>query len=287
MKVKWVAILAAFIVAAVTGFLLIPGHGRQPEAFEGRIEPEAVITAATLGGRVKSVLAHRGQHVEAGQVLVSFEAEELDARVKQARAVLALAPPGVIATTASFVERVPPSIWASLLQTDPVRVEAEREYAEALAAAERDGTAAARAQLKRAESSRVAAFQRIDDLRTQTLVSLEKVRAEAERTMLWLSSQRERLEVRSPVSGIIELLDLTAGDDVMPGGAVALVAVPGKWVVTSSGQYPVGSPVEVVLPDGAHIRAKTADTGGDGHLRVLVFTLATGIHAGDTVGLRF
>lgn len=287
MKVKWVVLLAAFAVAAGVALLLLSGHVSKPATFEGRIEPEAVIAAATLGGRVKSVLARRGQHVDAGQVLVRFEAEDLDARMKQAQAALALAPPGVIATTASFVERVPSSIWASLLQTDPVRLAAEREYGDALAAAERDGTVAARARLKRAETLRVSAFRRTDDLRPQTLVNLEKVRAEAERTLLWFTAQRERLDVQSPVGGIVELLDLTAGDNVMPGAAVALVALPGRWVVTSRAQYPSGSPVEVLLPDGVRIRAKTADTGGDGHVRVLVSSLAANIHAGDAVGLRF
>jgi HlyD family secretion protein len=281
MKGKWAVVLAAFAVAAAGC------HRAETAAFQGRIEPEAVVAAATLGGRVKAVLVQRGQNVETGQVLVQFEAEDLDTRMKQVQTMLALAPPGVIETTASFVERVPPSTWVSLLRTDPVRIEAEREYAEALAAVERGGTGAARARLRRAERLRVTAFRRTGDFQPQSLVNLEKVRAEADRTMLWLASQRERLEVRSPVNGVVELLDLAVGDSVMPGAAVALVALPGKWEVTARCPYPAGKPVEVQLPDGTRLRAETADAGGDGHVRVLVSTSSAGIRAGDTVWLRF
>jgi multidrug resistance efflux pump len=287
MRMQWAVVLAALGIAGLVAFLTRSDHGDAAPTSVGRIEPEAVIAAATLGGRVKSVHAQRGQHLNVGDVLVRFEADELDARMKRVQEVVALAPLGVIATTASFVERVPPSMWASLLQTDPVRLDAEREYVEALAAVERDGTPAARARLNRAQILRVSAIRRVDELRPQALTHLEKVRAEAESTMSWLSDERQRLDVKSPVSGVVELLDLKVGDRVMPGTGVALLALPGKWVVTSSGQYPPGSAVEVSLPNGDRIRAKTVDPGADGHVRIRISTTTATVQAGDLVGLRF
>lgn len=279
-------VLAILGIAGVAAFLTLPRGGAVTSSV-GRIEPEAVIAAATLGGRVKSVHAHRGQHVNVGDVLVRFEAEELDARLKRVHDVVALAPAGVIATTSSFIERVPPSTWASLLQTDPVRLDAEREYVDALAATEREGTPAAVARLNRAKTLRVSAIRRADELRPQALTQLEKVRAEAESAMSWLGEQRERLDVKSPVSGIVEVLDLKVGDSVLPGAAVALLALPGKWVVTSRGEYPSGSAVEESLANGVRIRATTAEPAGTGRVRIRISTTAANVQAGDAVGLRF
>ena len=286
-KTYWIWVLTASAVASALVLVLARSRGEAPALIHGRMEPEAVVAAAVLGGRVEAVLARRGQHVEAGQVLVRFDAQELDERLSRASAALREAPAHVIATTASFVERVPPATWASLLQTDPARLQAEREYVAALASMESNGNAAAHARLKRAEAQRVTAFRRADDLRPHTLANLETVRAEAQRTILWLKSQRERLEVRSPVSGTVELLDLMAGDTVMPGAAVALVDLPGRWVVTARGRRASGIPVEVRLPDGTRVDATTADVAEDGQVRVLLSTAASGARAGDAVGLRF
>ena len=281
------ALLTVIVVASVAGAFLLRSRSSQRPLIEGRIEPEAVVASATLGGRVKAVLARRGDHVEAGQILVRFEAEDLDARMEQARGILALAPAGTIVTTASFVERVPPAVWASLLQTDPVRLEAEHEYADALAAVERDGNAANKARLRRAETLRVAAFRRTDELRPQTLANLESIRGEADRMMRWLMTQRGRLDTQSPVGGIIDMLDLAVGEDVRPGTPVALVVLPGRWVVRARAPYPPGSPVAVLLPNGDRVSAITTDAGGEGQVRVLLSSAAANLRPGDAVRLEF
>lgn len=289
--IHWLGLITAAAVAvalmAMTVTMVRPqARGERSKTIEGRMEPEVAVASAALGGKVESVLVRRGQSVKAGQVLVRFDARELDQRLSQAEAALRQAPAEVIATTASFVERVPPATWASLLQSDPARLVAEQEYVAALAAFEGERTASARVRLRRAEAQRVSAYQRADELRPQTLSKLENMRAEAQKTIRWLATQRDRLEVRSPVNGTVELLELAPGDTVLPGAAVALIDLPHRWVVTAPGRHASGTPVDLQLPGGTRLRASTV-AAKDGLFRVLLSTQAADARAGAAVELQF
>ncbi|MFO1435332.1 MAG: biotin/lipoyl-binding protein [Gammaproteobacteria bacterium] len=50
----------------------------------GTLEARNIEVGSKIGGRIADVLAHEGDHVKAGQLLVVFEADELSAQVEQA-----------------------------------------------------------------------------------------------------------------------------------------------------------------------------------------------------------
>ena len=55
----------------------------------GRIESVQVDVAAKYGGRIKEVLAREGDMVEAGQILVRMDTDELEAELEKDKAKLA------------------------------------------------------------------------------------------------------------------------------------------------------------------------------------------------------
>jgi multidrug resistance efflux pump len=90
---QWIVLLASLLASlAAVGFSLRPGRGDAGEVRPtGLIKEQEVRLASRIGGRVAAVHVQAGQQVEAGQVLVTFEAQELTARRDQAQSRLAAA----------------------------------------------------------------------------------------------------------------------------------------------------------------------------------------------------
>jgi multidrug efflux pump subunit AcrA (membrane-fusion protein) len=89
---KWVGLFAVVLGGlAALGFWLRPGRGADEVRAPGVVEAPEVRLGSRLGGRVAAVHVEEGQLVEAGQVLVTFEARELTARRDQVQAQLAAA----------------------------------------------------------------------------------------------------------------------------------------------------------------------------------------------------
>lgn len=83
-RVCWIAPLAALVVALGAGC----GEKNPAIRVSGRVELDAVRVGSKLGGRVAKVWVREGDAVEAGQVLVALERDELEAELRQARAAL-------------------------------------------------------------------------------------------------------------------------------------------------------------------------------------------------------
>jgi multidrug resistance efflux pump len=203
------------------------------------------------------VFVHRGDHVRTGQLLLVFEASELDKRAARVRSILRKVPPGFLDAAASLIERIPPTTMAQLVRGNPEILAAEQEYATALAESERKPSVAARARLKRAEGLRIQAYEHAGGLRPEGLSSLRKLQDEGLETVRWLESQRARFEVRAPAEGEIELLDLEAGAVVPPLEPLALMDVAGRFILQArvrQGAKP-GQRIEVELPGGNRVTA--------------------------------
>ncbi|HKI31484.1 MAG TPA: efflux RND transporter periplasmic adaptor subunit, partial [Gemmataceae bacterium] len=90
---KWIELFAVVLGSlAAAGFWFWPGRGDADEVrLPGTVEAQEVQLGSRVGGRVAAVHVQEGQLVEPGQVLVTFEAQELSARRDQAQGRLAAA----------------------------------------------------------------------------------------------------------------------------------------------------------------------------------------------------
>jgi multidrug resistance efflux pump len=192
-----------------------------------------------------------------GQLLLVFQASELDARLARLRYVMREVPPRFLDATASLLERIPPSTMGRLVRSNPEILSAEQEYASALAESERQTSLAARKRLKRAEGLRKQAYETAGGLRPEGLSSLHNLQAEALETLRWLEEQRARFEVRAPVEGEMELLDLKPGMVVPPLAPLALMNVAGKFVLQTRVRQNVkaGQRIEVEIPGSSRVPA--------------------------------
>jgi multidrug resistance efflux pump len=252
------AVLAAGLVACgVVALYSLGAHAARPASVEGSIEPVAKPIVSSMGGTIGKVFVHRGDHVIAGQLLLAFEAPELDKRLARVRSVLREIPPQFLDATASLIRRIPPSTMARLVRSNPEILAAEQEYASALAETERTSSPATRERLKRSEEQRKQAYENQGGLRLDRLSALHNLHDEGLDTLHWLESQRARFEVHAPAEGQIELLDLEAGAVVPPMAPLALLDVGGQFVVRARVPEKVNPRQRIVveLPGGIRVAA--------------------------------
>src|SRR2546422_3290953 len=81
-------LIVALIVAGLAGAALYAGVFRRAEKLEGSgtIEARNIRVGSKVGGRIVEVRVREGDRVEAGQVLVTFDDQELLAALEQGRA---------------------------------------------------------------------------------------------------------------------------------------------------------------------------------------------------------
>jgi membrane fusion protein YbhG len=83
---KWLVRLGglAGLGVVLTGLLSLSGTRRRDYSWSGVVEARSVTVGSRVGGRVKQVMVVEGQRVAPGEVLMSLEAGDLDARRVQA-----------------------------------------------------------------------------------------------------------------------------------------------------------------------------------------------------------
>jgi multidrug efflux pump subunit AcrA (membrane-fusion protein) len=202
----------------------LPARDLQTPAAARPAEPEAAVVSAPFGGWIQEVLAAPGEHVTTGQLLLRLGNPEVDTQVRRAQTALRQVPPRFVDAASSLLHRVPGPLWRDLVQTDPELRAAEQEYADALAAFERDAGPAAKTRLTAAEKRRMEAQRRVGELRPERLAAVSDLYRQNLATLRWIERQRRLGEVRSPVNGKVELIDLKAGDRVDPFAPLALIA---------------------------------------------------------------
>jgi len=251
------ALAAGLVACSALALSRLAAHTARPASVEGAIEPEAMPIVSSMAGTIGKVVAQRGEHVVAGQLLLVFEAPELDARLARVRRALQDVPPRFLDAAASLFGRIPPNMMARLVRSNPEILSAEQEYADALAESERKPSAAARERLKRSEGTRKQAYENAGGLQPERLSALRNLHDEGMETLRWLEAQRARFEVRAPADGEIELLDLQLGAVVPPLAPLALMDVRGRFVVRARvpEKAKLGQRIEVALPGGNRVTA--------------------------------
>ena len=194
-----------------------------PLVLAGVLEARSVAVGSLIGGRVVEVAVDEGAEVAAGALLVRLEPDLLDrelagrrARVAEAEARLALA----LAGPRDEARRRAAIEWEAA-KTDLRRLAAL--FAEGVVDEQRRDAAQVREATARETLTELERGSRAEEI-AAARAALEGARAD----LALLERQRQELEVRAPVAGRIESLDLRPGDLVAPNQPVAVLLEPGE-----------------------------------------------------------
>ncbi|MFO0757358.1 MAG: efflux RND transporter periplasmic adaptor subunit [Byssovorax sp.] len=151
------------LLAAVVGWLGYRAYlARKPYEWSGTVEARVITVGSRVGGRIKEVLVHEGDPVQAGQVLITLEPGDLEAQ--------RLSAAGQLAQAEAALERVKAG-------ARPEEIEQAKARAATAAAALQESRAGARGEQIAAAEARLVAAQasvdkaKLDAERTKTLVA--------------------------------------------------------------------------------------------------------------------
>ncbi len=84
-RVVWIAVAAGILVVIAWGLYgWLSDRRDTPPTASGNIEADEILVGSKVGGRVSKVLVREGDRVQAGQVLIELERDELEARRAEA-----------------------------------------------------------------------------------------------------------------------------------------------------------------------------------------------------------
>jgi multidrug resistance efflux pump len=184
MKPKFILIPLLLLVAILSLGFFYSGWFHRDTGLQGSgtVEARNIRVGSEIGGRVDRVMVREGDHVEAGQVLITFDDKELSASLEQARAAAEKAKRG-------FRPEEIASARAAALQ-------ARADYDLRKNGYRKEDVAAAQADVDRAaaEESRTRLdFQRYDALAKKDLVSKQQ-RDTAEANWKMAVAQKENAQ---------------------------------------------------------------------------------------------
>jgi len=273
---RWVLWVVLLVVLTGIGFgvraKLSPNHTIDPSklvAIErgdiarsvvatGKIEPRAKVEAKSkASGIVKQIFMDYGDWVKQGQVLVELDKEELQARVREARATLMAAEAAEQAAVASYernkVEAEGP---------DVPFLKASMERAHQL---HRDGLIAKSLMEEAEKAYQLALNRQMTALRSVSVARAEVARAKAQVAQARAIVDRTEEDLRnstivSPMDGLVLSRDVEVGDAVssilvlgsqatrvMMLGDVSDVYVLGKVDEADIGKVYIGQPARIVV----------------------------------------
>jgi multidrug resistance efflux pump len=166
MNRKSIAILVVLIVlvtAAVVSARWFQRRNGSSLQGSGTVEARYIRVGSKVGGRIDKVLVREGDHVKAGQVLVTFDDKELQAALGQSRAAWEKAHTG--------------SRPEDIAQARAAAAEAKAEYEQRQNGYRSEDIGAARSDLDRANAEEVRThndFERYDALAKKDLVSRQQ-----------------------------------------------------------------------------------------------------------------
>jgi len=158
-------LIVALIVAGLAGAALYAGIFRRAEKLEGSgtIEARNIRVGSKVGGRIVEVRVREGDLVQAGQVLVTFDDQELLAALGQARANLEK-------TKRGFRPE-------EIAEARAAAAQAKADYEQRSNGYRREEIAAAQADVERTRADAVRAernFKRADDLANKEIFSRQQ-----------------------------------------------------------------------------------------------------------------
>jgi len=221
-------LLAAVVILAVAAAAGWAWRGRRSQdmVLSGAVEARDVQVGSLLGGRVAAVHVEEGSSVAAGQPLVTFETDLVDAQVREQEAAAAQS-----AAALARVRKGPRNEEIARAKAEWDNAERERSRLEALqkegiVAREQYDDASTRAQVAR------KAWEELEHgSRTEDVAAAEAALDREQERLSYLRRQRDESVVKAPASGIVQSLDLRPGDLVAANRPVATLLEPSQlWV---------------------------------------------------------
>jgi HlyD family secretion protein len=167
----------------------------QDESFYGTVEAVEVLISAQVTGRITSLSAEEGQHVEQGRLVATIDDRLYEAQVEQARVT-------VESTRAQF----------------------------AVIEAQLEGVGISLARTRQLLATGSATEKQLDDLETQEAVLRAQERVvraqvvQAEAALQLAETQLGYTRIHAPESGTVLRRDVEMGETVLPGSALMTLA---------------------------------------------------------------
>jgi multidrug resistance efflux pump len=254
------SISAVGAFAALTAVLLLARRNPAVTLLEGVAERRTVPVVTATGGIVTEVLTREGARVRKDEVIVRLDDPELRAYLRDLERTEQLRVTGDRRWKAAA--RTPAEARAMFLQMHPDRQRAESDYVAALGNYDRaapEERAAAKARLDRASDERTRVARELSDAFPRA-GTVAPAFADLRKRVDMLRSRVDDLNVKAPLTGSIDLLQLRPGDRVLPGRPVALLGDESQ--VYSDLMISAPARVFAVMPDGERLPCRTEPLPG-------------------------
>jgi HlyD family secretion protein len=231
------------VLGSLCACLAIIGHlGCQqpnPWQFGGYVEAEKIEVGSRVGGRVAKVYVEEGDEVSAGELLVEFEREHLEAQLEEARQRASRLETAwkkaVSGPRPQEIERVRQELAAAEARERQAQDQYRRAVETGKGAVTQERIVELKALKEVAESQRRALEQELSLLeegtRAEDRIIAQREMEEAQARVRVLQDQLNESRVTSPAHAVVEVCDLQVGDLVAAGLPVAtLVRTDQIWV---------------------------------------------------------
>jgi HlyD family secretion protein len=270
--IVWLAVAAVVVAAGVAWWLLSkPGLPPGFAAGNGRLEAQRIDVAAKYAGRLKEVIPHEGDTVEAGQVVATIDTEPLQAQLRAAQA--------------QIVEQQN-NLRTARAQVKSTQAQADLANKQYKRAAQLVATGAVSAEERDADLAKV-------DVSRANLAGYQAQVTRAQSAIDGATAESERLQaeisdntLRSPIRGRVQNRLAEPGEVVAAGGKVLslldlsdvymYVFLPtadagkvslgseARIVLDALPQFPIRATVSFVSPN-AQFTPKTVETAEERH----------------------
>jgi multidrug resistance efflux pump len=232
MKGKGILAVAGLAVVVAVGAYLVAARRAPGLEGSGTVEARNIRVGSKVGGRINEVRVREGDRVEPGQVLVTFEDQELLATLEQGRARAAQARANLEKMQRGYRREEVAQAQADLDRFRAEAENAERDWkrAQQLAAAgvisreqhdhAKTAQEAAMAQLRSAQQ-RAAGFER--GYRREDVAAARADLERAEGELREAEARYLERQVIAPAAAVVEVMDVRPGDLVAPNAPIALL----------------------------------------------------------------
>ena len=233
-------IIVAVSIAVILGLTIWYLARPQPLIVQGEADATRVDIAARVDGRVATRPVHRGQDVQAGQVLVTIDNPELLTRLKEAEAARAVAVADLkrieVGTRAEVIEarraaHASAEASAKLAEQnyDRTKVLTARDFASVQKLDE--ATATLDVTRRSQQQAKLALEEAINGYTAEERGVAKAAVAKAEAAIATLQAQVGELTVKSPITGQVYHTGADPGEYVSPGvPLLTLVDLSDVWL---------------------------------------------------------
>ncbi len=253
-RANWRLILAiaAIFLSLGVGFTLATtngtgsGHSGLPGAITVPIQPVTVLVPTKSGGVVAEVFGKPGDRVAKGSLLLRLETGPLGAQRRNLASALRVTRAALQSSKELSV--LPAGLRSAVIEVHPDVMAAEDRYVRAVAGLDRARSSSAEAEWNQAAAERTLVRERLSRSLSATGAAgdLAAMIPLLEGRIRDIDQSLADSDVRATTDGVIDILDLRAGDRLLPGGAAAVLVLAGDYFcefpvpVADSGELRVG-----------------------------------------------